>query len=110
MGKIRVLTKYINTIPPVSSRISTLRFILLVTFYLILRIALGPHLFLISVFIFILLVLRIPIVKITFILLFLAIVFYIIGYEAEANRNMSFIYLFIMLVILKYIYNEVRKK
>jgi hypothetical protein len=85
------------------------RLVELLSSYLILRIILGPSTFLIYVLIGALFLFRYSFEKIAFIFIFLCIITYLFGLEAEANRYMSFVYIFFVVAVLKYICVEILK-
>jgi hypothetical protein len=75
--------------------------------YFILRFIFGPTIFLIYTLTILFFLLRYSFEKIAFIFLFLAIVTYLFGLDAEANRHMSFVYVFLIIVVLKYLWIEI---
>lgn len=82
----------------------SLKLIVLLFCYFILRFIVGPNAFFIYILVGILFLFRYSFEKIAFIFLFLSIATYLFGLEVEANRYMSFVYVFFVIAVLKHMY------
>lgn len=83
---------------------------LFIIYFFFLKSALGLSYPLIYVFLFALLLLRISFERIATIFLTLSFITYIVGVNVEAVHYMSFVYIFLVLSIIKHSYQLLRVK
>ncbi|EKD86696.1 MAG: hypothetical protein ACD_37C00188G0004 [uncultured bacterium] len=82
----------------------------LILLFIILRLIVGPSSLLILTFVIILILFRHSVEKIAAIMMSIGIMIYLLGADAEANRYFSFVYLLIVISLLRYIYKDFLKE
>ena len=83
---------------------------LLIVYYFMARFILGINYLLIFGFIILLFLLKVSLEKIALIFLSIAVIAYIFSLDVECQQDMSLVYIFIILAVIKYSYLFIRDR